>query len=86
MERRKDSKGRLIFGEWSGNPKGYPEDPSRCIEGVYGDRSMIESQCKKKRGHGPDGCYCKQHANKLVRMEKIRKEVDAMIWKGPNHD
>ncbi|CAB5223449.1 hypothetical protein UFOVP383_49 [uncultured Caudovirales phage] len=46
------------YGQWGGNPKGHPEDPTRCIEEVW----PFPRQCTRKRGYGPDGLYCKQHA------------------------
>ena len=47
------------YGAWAGNPAGTPEDPFKCIEVVPdGYRSC---QCSRKRGHGPDGLYCRQH-------------------------
>jgi hypothetical protein len=46
-------------------PDGTPEDPTRCIEEVWPtDGLWISYQCSRKRGHGPDGLYCKQHAKK----------------------
>ena len=48
------------YGQWSGNPRGVPYNPEHCVEGVWGD--YIERQCSRKKGHGPDGLYCKQHA------------------------
>ena len=46
------------YGEWAGNPKGHPENTTRCIvEGRF-----MFPQCYRKRGHGKDGLYCKQHA------------------------
>jgi len=42
-----------------------PEDPARCIVSVQppGLWGIGEShQCYRKRGHGPNGEYCKQHA------------------------
>lgn len=51
------------YGEWAGNPNGMPEDPTCCIkEVVPSDGRWIPYQCSRKRGHGPDGLYCKQHA------------------------
>lgn len=51
------------YGAWAGNPKGKAEDPTRCIKEVWPvDFGMIPYQCFRKRGHGPDGLYCKQHA------------------------
>ena len=54
---------KRIYGQWAGDPKGRLEDETRCIEEVtetegWGHRY----QCRRKRGHGPDGLYCKQHA------------------------
>jgi hypothetical protein len=51
---------------WAGNPDGRKEDVSRCVCSVSeGGRSVLSSQCMRKRGHGPDGLYCKQHASKI---------------------
>lgn len=36
-----------------------PEDKTRCVEEVSG-----QHQCSRKRGHGPGGEYCRQHAAK----------------------
>jgi len=56
------------YGVWSGNPKGYAEDTTRCVA-VVGDRTMWgpaqAHQCHRKRGHGADGLYCKQHAKQV---------------------
>jgi hypothetical protein len=53
------------FGCWNGCPNGKPEDPTRCIEEVWPTySSWIPYQCNRRRGHGPDGLYCKQHAKK----------------------
>jgi hypothetical protein len=54
------------YGFWSGCPRGQAEDPTRCIEEVCPSmaRGWIPLQCRRKRGHGPDGLYCKQHAKK----------------------
>lgn len=53
------------YNSWAGNPKGDPENKERCVQHVYPQdyaRGMISVQCSRKRGHGPDGLYCKQHA------------------------
>lgn len=49
------------YGQWAGNEVGRPEDKSRCIKEVYSD-GYISFQCSRKRGHGEDRLYCKQHA------------------------
>lgn len=55
-----------FYGQWSGRPRGIPEDPNLCIEAVREKDGfkMVSYQCCRKRGHGPDGLYCKQHAKK----------------------
>ena len=56
--------GQRRYGVWPGNPNGVPEDPERCIEDVLPSGGWFPYQCSRKRGHGPDGCYCKQHAKR----------------------
>jgi hypothetical protein len=57
--------GKLRYGVWNGCPQGQAEDPTRCIEEVWPHSGgWIPYQCCRKRGHGPDGLYCKQHAKK----------------------
>jgi len=59
-----------VYGRWAGFPKGWPEDPKHCIEQVWGEqRGATGHQCQRKRGHGPGGLYCKQHA-KMKEGEK----------------
>lgn len=53
------------YGEWAGNPKGFPENIAFCVEEVQASGTWPHyHQCNRKRGHGPDGLYCKQHAKK----------------------
>jgi hypothetical protein len=50
------------YGVWAGDPRGDREDPARCREEVWPTgRSMIPHQCRRPRGHGPDGAYCSVH-------------------------
>lgn len=51
------------YGEWAGNPRGYPYKTGFCAYGVYDP--YIEHQCNRKNGHGLSGLYCKQHAKKV---------------------
>ena len=49
------------YGHWQSKP----EDTTRCIvavtpPGLWGIGEW--HQCYRKRGHGPNGEYCKQHA------------------------
>ncbi len=53
------------YGQWAGDPQGRAEDKTRCVEEVH--QGWHFYQCQRKRGHGPLGEYCKQHASKLIR-------------------
>jgi len=65
---KQNEKGGRTYGTWAGNPDGRPEDPERCIEEVWsGPGGTIACQCSRKRGHGPEGLYCKQHARMAER-------------------
>lgn len=50
------------YGQWAGNPKGYPEDTNRCIQEVANTEGWHYHQCFRKRGAGLDCLYCFQHA------------------------
>lgn len=63
---------------WAGNPGGIKENTSRCIEQVHGDGIARFHQCERKRGHGPDGLYCKQHNPEAVARRKAEQEA---AWK-----
>jgi len=56
-----------IYDQWAGNPKGVKEDLARCVQNVGDFTGWHFNQCARKRGYGPDGLYCKQHAKKAVR-------------------
>jgi hypothetical protein len=61
------SNGERRYGEWAGNPKGRPEDKTRCIEEVWPRaNTWVPYQCSRPRGHGPDGLWCKQHARRAL--------------------
>jgi hypothetical protein len=61
---------KRIYGKWAGEPKGTPENITRCVTSVYRSWGFISGQCSRKRGFGPDGLYCKQHAALAERREK----------------
>lgn len=63
--------GNRRYGVWAGNPEGYPEDVTRCAEQVF-PTIGTHCQCVRKRGHGPDGEYCKQHAKKIEAREVLK--------------
>ena len=56
------------------DPTGVPENQSRCVAAVW-DRTF-GSQCSRRRGHGPDGLWCKQHTKMIERYEKIMEGTD----------
>lgn len=60
---------RRIYGEWAGNPGGQREDETRCIASVPSSigRGMVNRQCAKPRGRGPDGLWCGVHAGVIAR-------------------
>lgn len=62
---------KRIYNKWAGNPKGTPENPTRCVKQVW--QGGLGCQCERKRGHDPDGLYCKQHAKIILRRRKILK-------------
>ena len=58
------------YGQWAGNPAGAAEDGERCREEVWSrGGGWIPSQCLRKRGHGPNGDFCKQHANRKAEVK-----------------
>ena len=51
------------YGKWAANPNGDAEDVTQCVQGVSPQWCRwLTLQCSRKRGHGPDGLYCRQHA------------------------
>ena len=50
-----------IYGQRAGSP-GVLEDETLCVEEVFNPAGWGSHQCLRKRGDGPDGLYCKQHA------------------------
>jgi hypothetical protein len=62
------------YDQWAGNPKGIPEDKTRCIEEVTDFTGWHLLQCRRKRGYGPNGEYCKQHAKKFIQLSENEKK------------
>lgn len=69
-----DKRKRRFYGRWAGNERGFPEDTTRCIKSIFRDGSFISSQCSRKRGHGPNGLYCKQHGKAQERTNELLKK------------
>lgn len=53
------------YDQWAGNEKGVAEDKMRCVAEVTDFTGWHFFQCQRKRGYGPNGEYCKQHAKKI---------------------
>ena len=53
-----------VYGKSAMNPKGIKVDPTRCVKSVADCGGWHVYQCARKRGHGKDGKYCKQHGKK----------------------
>ncbi len=50
------------MGRMYGRMGTFYEDKTRCVIEVWEAPSYIYAhQCRRKRGHGPDDLYCKQH-------------------------
>jgi hypothetical protein len=53
------------YGVWAGNNQGHKPDLDRCAAEVpHNPGGWYTVQCGRKRGHGPEGAFCKQHAKK----------------------
>lgn len=66
------------YGVWAGNREGHPPDYTRCCATVSSHERWSRCyQCKKPRGHGPDGAYCKQHDPDAV---KARRDASEARW------
>ena len=65
---RVQADGFRYYGQWAGNKEGTREDKICCVYEVWAPDRWHAYQCSRKRGHGPDGLYCKQHA-KMVEVK-----------------
>lgn len=56
-------------GRYGGNVwlKGAREDPALCVDEVWRADGWGSAQCRRKRGYGPNGEYCQQHAKRIIR-------------------
>jgi hypothetical protein len=55
--------------KWYGySSQKFIPDPERCAESVH-DR-YSPHQCRRKRGHGPEGAFCKQHDPERVAAKR----------------
>lgn len=63
------------YGRWAGNPTGVAEDPKRCVKSLMDRWHPGGYQCTRPRGHGPDGCYCKQHDPAAVAARTVVRDA-----------
>jgi len=67
------------YNKWAGNPRGDPEDKTRCVAEVHDYTGWHFVQCSRKRGYGPDSLYCKQHAKKMEKAKAWRMNLEQTI-------
>jgi len=60
---------------WYGVRSGARENPTWCIVQVD-SRTYGLGQCTRRRGHGPDGLYCKRHARMLEQGKRLTVPKD----------
>lgn len=53
------------YGQWAGSPNGSATNKNGCAEQVWPKGQWHSSQCARKRGHGPEEAFCKQHAKRF---------------------
>lgn len=71
--------GKFVYGAWAGHPNGTPEDETRCIEEVATrERWITWHQCFRKRGHGIDGLFCKQHATQQNMQRTLKERAESL--------
>lgn len=63
---------KIVYDQWSGNPKGFPENDENCIEEVWA--GYHSHQCPRKRGHGKGGLFCKQHSKRYPEVKDAGNE------------
>jgi len=62
-----------VYDKSNLNPEGIKEDPTRCIASVSAGMGWHFIQCSRKRGFGPDGLLCRQHAKILEEHNKVNR-------------
>lgn len=64
------------YGSWAGDPDGALPDPARCVVKVWSIQNFgVSYQCTRKRGRGPRGLFCKQHAKMHIAAQVERGEI-----------
>lgn len=56
-----------------GSNNSTAEDITLCIQTVYDD--WFKHQCPRKRGHGTDGLYCKQHDPERIAARAKKRQA-----------
>lgn len=71
------------MGDWtlsSFHKRGYGRlsraapDPNRCAKEISAGDGWEYHQCSRKRGHGPEQAYCKQHSPDAVKERQAKRE------------
>lgn len=64
------------YGQWAGDKKGHAEDVTRCVEACYSSShhaGYVTYQCRRKRGYGPNGEFCSQHARSTKDIKPLSR-------------
>ena len=71
-----------VYGKWAVNSEGTPENTKQCIAVVWPESYCGHGkQCSRKRGHGKDGLYCKQHdPERIERIETEKTKAHEEKW------
>lgn len=69
---------KKAYGAWAGFPAGHAPNLDLCCEEIStNERWPKRHQCSRKRGHGPDGAYCKQHDPDAVKSRQSAADAKA---------
>ena len=72
-ERLKPTLKKKVVKRYGANAanKGELEDVTKCIKQIWSENGFKSWQCKRKRGHGPEGLYCKQHGKRIEQLDDL---------------
>jgi hypothetical protein len=72
------------YGAWAGFPQGHKPDYAHCCEEVTPNERggyARRYQCQRKRGHGPDEAYCKQHDPDAAKKRQMDSQAkNEIAW------
>ncbi len=71
----KDESGKRRYGKWAGCPAGHAEYAECCAMEISSFHGWYGQQCSRKRGHGPNDEFCRQHAAKAAAIAEADKRL-----------